>query len=292
MDSHSKLWSLRQKIQPQLAHLSLELSEYCFANLLLFEKNHDYKIITGKTGTFLEGSAQDHHRYIMPLEDLDLNAAYLAELKELSSHYDYIFPIPERWLPHFSQMNWEHTYSDNESDYIYSYEKMSTFAGKKYHKKRNLVHQHTKLYEVDHRALTAEDIPQCIEIVNQWSLRYQELTGKGDHDLDSCVLALQNMEKLNLNGCITLADNKISGFALGEFIGTSSLYAIHFAKAAIEYKGIYQYLFQTFSANYVDSTRCEFINLEQDLGLDGLRQTKHSYYPIKMGCKYRMSKKK
>ena len=33
---------------------------------------------------------------------------------------------------------------------------------------------------------------------------------------------------------------------------------------------------------------CDFVNLEQDLGKEGLRAMKKSYLPIEMVCKYRV----
>jgi hypothetical protein len=62
------------------------------------------------------------------------------------------------------------------------------------------------------------------------------------------------------------------------------MFAIHFEKAIDEYKGIFQYINQSFAASLPES--CLHINREQDLGDEGLRQAKLTYRPSGFVRKY------
>jgi len=43
---------------------------------------------------------------------------------------DFLFPIPEKWLPYFSEGEFSVTYDEGESDYLYLVEDMAGFKGK------------------------------------------------------------------------------------------------------------------------------------------------------------------
>ena len=62
-------------------------------------------------------------------------------------------------------------------------------------------------------------------------------------------------------------------------------YAIHFEKAAPDYKGLYQFINQSFASVLPESYN--IINREQDLGIAGLRKAKLSYQPTGFVKKYR-----
>jgi hypothetical protein len=49
-------------------------------------------------------------------------------------------------------------------------------------------------------------------------------------------------------------------------------------------------MFSVFAQNNKEK-QCDFINLEQDLGKEGLRAMKKSYQPIKLLQKYRVTRK-
>jgi hypothetical protein len=87
---------------------------------------------------------------------------------------------------------------------------------------------------------------------------------------------------------MAFADNRPAGFLLGEPLNDDT-FTIHFAKADISFKGIYQFLFSRFANDFCPNY--EYMNLEQDMGNEGLRKTKVSYRPDLMAHKYRVSLK-
>ena len=58
----------------------------------------------------------------------------------------------------------------------------------------------------------------------------------------------------------------------------------HVEKANVSYNGIYQKLNNEFCRSLGD--RYEFVNREEDMGLEGLRKSKMSYRPVRLVDKY------
>ena len=58
----------------------------------------------------------------------------------------------------------------------------------------------------------------------------------------------------------------------------------HIEKANTEYRGLYQQVLSEFCSRL--SGRAEYINREEDMDLDNLRQMKLSYKPVKLLDKY------
>jgi uncharacterized protein len=99
-------------------------------------------------------------------------------------------------------------------------------------------------------------------------------------DYHAAKEALEQMDFLQLCGGIFYIENEPVAYCLGEELTGGTTYTIHFEKAlSVEkYKGIYQYINQSFAA--ILPQKYKTINREQDLGDIGLRQAKQSYNPI------------
>lgn len=205
----------------------------------------------------------------------DMRTCCVDSLRKLQQECDFFFPVHESWITYFKQYCIEYSFSDGDTDYIYTSEKMQTYAGRKLHKKRNLLKQFKENYEATAVEMNNDNLKDAKYILEQW----QELSGmtKEETDYHACCEALSLYNDLCVCGGIYYIDEKPVGFILGEEL-TDNTYVLHFAKGGLtSYKGIYQYLYNDF-ANILPK-RYEFINFEQDLGKMALRMAKTSYIP-------------
>ena len=69
-------------------------------------------------------------------------------------------------------------------------------------------------------------------------------------------------------------------FTMGEPMGESDTYDVHFEKAFAEVQGAYPMINREFLEHAWADT--EFVNREEDMGLEGLRKAKLSYHPDHM----------
>ncbi|MCL2879502.1 MAG: phosphatidylglycerol lysyltransferase domain-containing protein, partial [Treponema sp.] len=162
---------------------------------------------------------------------------------------------------------------DND-DYLYLRSDLAGLSGKKFHKKKNLVNAFSYAWP-DHEQfpLSPSLIPDAQEILNQWK------EDKGDDaDYVPSKESLEFFSELEMRGAIYYIGGKPAAYCLGESVSGGSIFCIHFEKGLDRYKGIYQYMNQTFAASL--EQEFTFINREQDLGNAGLRQAKLTYRPV------------
>ncbi|KAA0259495.1 DUF2156 domain-containing protein [Deferribacter autotrophicus] len=264
------------------------ISEYNFANIYLFRDKHDYELCwyNGKNNSeylFIKGITYDGLRYVMPT--MNLEEVPKDILRDVLSYVDAIFPVDEKWLDYLKDQ-FVFDYKDGDSDYIYTVEKISTYKGRKLHKKRNLLKQFYKLYEHECKPLTDDFVNDAREILDLWI--EENNFKKDDTDYYACQEALNLLDELVLCGLIYYVNGKPAGFIIGEE-HNEDMFVIHFAKGLKRYKGIYQFIYNDFAKRL--PKRYKFLNFEQDLGQMALRKAKSSYYPDILLKKFRISLK-
>ena len=286
MEFETLEYAHRARLAPILRAKNSYLSEYSFTNAYLFRNPHKYQVAVSDGCTFLHGVTYDNKTYMMPVCPLEIIPT--SKLIEMGSHVDFFFPIQEEWLSFFPEDKFSYTYLDGDSDYIYLTERLATMAGRKLAKKRNLLKQYNEGYKIEDYELTLDRFEDAKYILDTWEKDIQSMENHGT-DYAETLEALEKMNEFNLRGMISYADNKPSGFVLGEELNDES-FALHFAKGIREYKGIYQHLYNAFSQRMLPHYK--YMNFEQDLGKDTLRQAKSTYYPDEMRKKYRVALKK
>lgn len=269
-------------LDPLFKKLSLNLAEYSFANLYLFRKTHSYEMIQGDD-FYIRGKTRDGFSYLMPTKPIkDLNNTFLTELLQ---GVDFLFPIPEAWLDQCDSSRFSWSYEDQDSDYIYGVDKLRYYPGRKLDGRRNLVKQFNEQYP-GHTSFPLDSDHQAagLALLDQWKNSLPP--GGSDADYEACAEALRLLEPLGLSGRIVYHENKPVAMTIGEWLNPE-MYVVHFAKALVAYKGVYQFLYEDTALNV--NFKTQFINLEQDLGIEALRRSKEAYDPDKKLIKYRVN---
>lgn len=164
-------------------------------------------------------------------------------------------------------------------DYIYLREDLSLLKGKKFQSKRNHINNFKKSYNYTYMPLTAEIVPQCLELERQWYKAHntEEDGDQLSNERRSMTFALNNYIKLGLTGGALCVDGKIIAFTYGSPINEDT-FGVHVEKADTSYDGSYAMINQEFSSRVPE--QFTYINREEDLGLPGLRKAKLSYNPV------------
>lgn len=177
----------------------------------------------------------------------------------------------------------------SDFDYVYLLEKMISLKGKKLHGKRNHINAFKKNNPVwSFEPIRPETLEECWEMNKEWC---KEVGCKDDADLldENCATKyfLKYFTELGLDGGIIRIENKVVAYTLGEVLN-SDTFVIHIEKAFKNVQGAYPMINRNF-AEWVQNKypHLTYVNREEDMGLDGLRKAKLSYYPDKMEDKYR-----
>jgi hypothetical protein len=270
----------KELLYERLRRIDTPVSEYSFPNLYLFRGIHQYKVVYDEE-VFVKGRSHDGFTYLMPTRDLkELDMEYL---KKMMQDYDFLYPVPEDRLELFGPEDFSHSFSRGDTDYVYTAEKLRTFAGRKLHRKRNLMKQFTSSYKHEALPLTKERLKDARFVLEDWAGSSSE--PREETDYIPCGEALELYEELVLCGGIYYAEDEPAGFIIGEEQNPET-FVLHFAKARTKFKGVYQYIFNNFAG--VLPAMYRYINLEQDLEKETLRLAKSSYVPDLMLRKARV----
>jgi hypothetical protein len=166
-------------------------------------------------------------------------------------------------------------------DYLYLRSDLVALSGKRFHKKKNLVNAFNNAYTGIVQTLNRGRVQDAKTVLDAWEANRgaDEVTDHGE-----CTEALDNLEVLGLDGVMVYVEGKPVGFSLGESLAGGNMYCTHFEKALDGYKGVFQFVNQA-AARALPET-VEFINREQDVGDEGLRQAKLTYRPARFVEKY------
>lgn len=168
-------------------------------------------------------------------------------------------------------------------DYIYSIDKLADLGGKKLHGKRNHISRFCDRYpDWMFEAIGPDNVAECIEMERIW-YEQQVAEGRGDanlgHERDAVYTALHHLDELGVSGGLIRAEGRVLAFSLGSRT-TADCYNVHFEKAFGEIQGAYAVINREM-ARWVRANHPEvrYFNREDDMGLEGLRRAKLSYYP-------------
>lgn len=178
----------------------------------------------------------------------------------------------------------------DNSDYVYRTLDLIRLAGRKYHKKKNLLNRFIKNQTFEYRKLDIDIVECLLDMQEKWC-RIKECTDKPDLLAEDYAVyeALTRFEELDYQGGAIRINSTIEAFSLGETLNTDTA-VIHFEKANPDIPGLYSAMNQLFCNNKWSDL--EYINREQDLGIEGLRKAKESYNPHHMVNKYTVRPKK
>ena len=193
---------------------------------------------------------------------------------------DYLQEVGDSALePHF-----DITEQKEYEDYLYRTQDLVELRGNRYAKKRNLIHQFTRVYVHDKRVatgmITEKDVPQCLDFLEKWcDLRKCD---KDQEENMACeklavIAALHTIEELEWRGLCVRIDGEICAFAIMSHL-TQYMGVLNFEKAYPHMKGLYQFLDNECAKELFHGY--VFMNKESDMGLADLAKSKKSYHPV------------
>lgn len=167
-------------------------------------------------------------------------------------------------------------------EYVYLAKDLASLAGKKYHAKRNYINRLVSSHDFEYRRYRSEDFGACIELHEKWT-RTSKNPEDGHEERGVIERALKNLDELDLVCGVLLIDGSLEAFSVGECFG-NDMAIIHIEKANAQIDGAYALINREFVRNEWSGVR--YINREEDMGIEGLRKAKLSYYPAFLIEKY------
>ena len=286
----------REILNPYFDLVDYEACEYNFNTLYMWQHAYKTAYHIGDNFAVLVGEYEGEVFSILPLakkEDLpkviDFVLDYFKEIEEKL----YFRGITEEVVDYLKEQygdRFEYAAERDIFDYVYDGEILRTLKGRKNSKKRNHINYFLSEYEgrFEYRLLGKADFDDCRQLLDDWTVNKEE-NNNIEEGVDDERLGIEKLfahydqvcDRLKIAGIYI--DGKLEAFTMGELLN-NNMALIHIEKANPEIRGLYPYINQQFLVHEFPDV--EFVNREEDMGIEGLRKAKLSYHPCKFVEKY------
>ena len=215
------------------------------------------------------------------LEPLGKNKL-LETVETCLKHAGRISRASEDFVSLLPQKSFKLSEQRHQFDYVYSTKELAELKGRKFDGKRNHIKKFMRRFPAyEFVPLKPEFKEEALELFKRWfelrkaSRYFPKLAYTAP--LKALDFAFNNFDRLNLSGGALLVEKSLKGFVLGSILNPETI-DIHFQYGHPDLPGISQtLLWEACRKTFAVFT---YINLEQDLGIPGLRKAKLSYHPL------------
>lgn len=278
-------------------------SEYSFANLLLWASAFQQTVADYHGLLLVRVGVAEGFGYFWPAGEGDVSAALTAleaDAAERGEPFRLVCLSAEQVEKLEALRPGEFAFTSHRDgwDYLYDVDKLADLAGRKLHSKRN----HCARFEDavpdwSFSPMTPADLPECLALDEEWDRRSREREGAEeatDMTLERRALltAAKYFSEIGLEGGVLRdGSGRLLAFTMGDPISADT-FDVHFEKALDDVPGCYAVINREF-ARYLREKypSLRYLNREEDMGIEGLRRAKESYYPDLMGEKHWAVKK-
>lgn len=264
-----------------------EISEFTFTNLYSWRIAYDFQISMLGDLIILKAVSGARRRFFSPIGQGDIKQAIV---KVLDDSKGVFIRIPENVKVLFdNDSGFIFDLDRNNSDYLYRTIDLILLQGRRYDGKRNLIKKFIGGYEYRFLEFNASNISRCLEFEEKWcSIKDCDSVEGLNNERNAIKEMVSNFSEFNLIAGAIEIKSAILALAIAERLNLNTL-AMHVLKADPNMPGLYQVMMKEFLKNHCSGF--EHVNLEQDLGIEGLRKSKESYHPIRIIDKYTISLK-
>lgn len=226
---------------------------------------------------------------LLGVNDIDATIAQVFKYQQIQGLEKVLFSVPEYTIDAIHKPeNFILVEDPNAAEYVLSVSMHATLEGPKMSRKRQEIRQFERstsehlveLSMVDMGTLHAK--MRLINALHTWDEVYrndqERLEG---HILNTTMLIA---ESIDIHCLCLLIDKEIHGFVLYKYLPDKTINVSNL-KVSSQYPCMFDYLIHRLAKN-IQGEDIEYMNLEQDLGHEGLRLHKTLLRPVRMLRKY------
>lgn len=275
----------RDTINSFLRQQNYRASDLCFTNLYCWGSTFDTQFAVNNGWLFIRFKDYNgRNSYLKPVGNGDLQEAVDLIWEDHLRFGDpfRIRGLTREMIDEFEREvpgRFEYKLNRSVSDYIYTVEKLISLQGKKLQSKRNHINRFKRENDWKYYSLTGNRslVEACKEMLDQWTaLHKEEKDPSLGYDNHATTLMLDNFEYFGLKGGVICVNSQIVAFSVGEPL-TGDTFVVHVEKALPTIHGAYTIINQQFIKN--EASGFFYVNREEDIGMENLRQAKLSYHP-------------
>ncbi len=275
-----------QVFKKALSQYQPEISEFTFTNL--YSWRHVYKLQVANLRDFLLIRSDDKgkKRFFAPLGVGDPKPI----MASISQDSPCLFiRIPERIKALFDTDPSFYIQLDRDnSDYLHLTADLIRLSGQRYDGKRNLIKNFKLHHNHEYVVIDSSNANRCLEFEDTWcGIKDCDSQEGLSNEHEAIKEMIHNFSMFDLIAGAISMQGKIVALAIAQELNKETL-VMHVLKADPNMAGLNQLMNNEFISRQASSFK--YVNMEQDLGVAGLRKAKLSYHPISMVNKYTIKK--
>lgn len=273
--------SLLERITPMLAKSKHMLCDYTPGGLLFgMRRLYSPAVCVRGDVLFVSLLSEDrtHREYLIPTS---ADAESLEMLREYARAHRLPLAVhgtesATEYAAKYYRCGYE--LSDELCDYVFDARSLATLEGAKYHTQRTNIRKLQREHESwRYERINGGDLADAVAFADSLFAQYQDDGSKYySAGVEIVYDSLANLERLSLRGGLLRVDGEVCGVAVG-FVKHRMLY-IHVLRARREVWGAWNLLCREFVLDNLADI--DYVNMEDDLGDEGIRRMKMSYSPI------------
>lgn len=273
-----------------VSQLNYKGNDCSYTNIILYKEKFNTKISIQEEVLFRKIIHNNQEKYLFPLCSQDKLKNSITKLLEETKNINFtqISTKQKLLLEELFPQKFIFSTDRSESDYLYFAEDLANLPGKKYHKKKNHISKFNKTFsDIKIENINDSNSKDFIFIADKWQK-------ESSNSLDDSIIyenkiikmLINNYKLFNTIGTIIYVNENPIAMSLATKINQTTA-DIHFEKALSEYASFGAYsIINNQMAKVLLNNNIKYINREEDLGIEGLRKAKLSYYPAKLIDKY------
>ncbi|BBH26565.1 hypothetical protein SG0102_14990 [Intestinibaculum porci] len=275
-----------EKIKPYLEMANYEGYNSNFVNMMMW--NHEYHVEYEIHEHFcvMLHNFKGTRYFAMPFTSPD----YLKEAVDYmvqyakDNHFNFMidFAVPS-FIENMKKIYGDHFMFERErdqDDYIYDRQMLETLSGKKMQKRRNHYKNFVKDYpNHEYRALSVDrDFNLILDSLTRWE-DDQEASESLLSEVYAILYLLSSDHLLDIKMGGIFIDGELKAFTIASPLNHSTI-QMHIEKADKNIRGLYPAICKEFLEH--EFPGFQYVNREEDMGLDNLRQAKMQLHPCMM----------
>ncbi len=196
--------------------------------------------------------------------------------------------VPEFVAHQISSKNYIIEHDRDEDDYVYSISELINMDGSEYRKlRRSMSNFKSKnnfvpvFRKIDNLSVDTKE--NILSLTKKWRHIRNRTFNDASSEYFAIRRALNLYNELGIQIWGAFNQDVLIGYTVTEVLGENAM--IHFEKADTDIPGLGSYL-KHITCENLKKLGCVYLNYEQDLGIDGLREQKLSLNPTKFLKKY------
>lgn len=250
-------------------------SSHAFQSLYIWKDDMKLELYLEPDFFAVKCLLEKDNEWFFPCGSKEKIKCFLSQFLGEKISFRYMREDDVKFLNEIAPNTYEIMEIPGDDEYIYSVQEQLELKGKKLRTVRNHISRVKRDHELRYEPITEDNMSEVIKVSNAWTRKSTEQSNI--QDVTASAYLLEKRADLDVMGVLVYVDEEpfaiVAGFPLSD-----NCFDMAMAKQVDTLSGLTTYA--KYAMYNVLPPQYEFVNAEEDLGIEGLRMLKHQMGPV------------